>query len=374
MSGLSALYLAEHPDATPADVTRALVTTAHDLGNDGGLAGYDIGYGFGLADAPRMLAHPTGQTLVRAAGEDRYATAAEASRLAFPNPALVDVVLLATGENYPDALAGGPLAAREHAPLLLTPRVGLDDATARELDRLDPSRVLLLGGTAALSDTVASQLASLGFEVDRAQGQDRYETAATIALGEPGSTWRAWNSAGVVYLATGENFPDALPGGAAAAANGAPLLLTGRFALPASTRAALQALRPSQVVLLGGPTAIDEAVADQVGALGMTVHRAAGQSRYETAIAALCPTDQLCHVDTRFAVVTTGEGFADALGGSAVAAALRAPLILVPRTGEVPPVVARNLEIIAPEQMVVLGGPFPVAPDMATRVAALAVR
>ena len=376
VSGLAALYVAEHDGATPADVARALVTTAHDLGDDGRLAGYDIGYGFGLVDAAAMLAHPTGTRLVRAAGDDRYATAAEGSRLAFTDPSLVDVVLLATGENYPDALAGGPLAAREHAPLLLTPHDRLDPATAQELARLAPSRVLLLGGPSALSDTVVQQLAARGFEVDRASGADRYETAATIALGRPGSTWRAWNSAGVVYLATGENFPDALPGGAAAAANNAPLLLTARYQLPDPTLSALQALRPSQVVVLGGPSAVDDGVVAQVQALGIPVARAAGQSRYETAIAAICPRDapSVCRIDTRFAVVTTGEGFADALGGTAVAAALRAPLILVPRTGKVPPVVASNLEIIAPEQMVVLGGTIPVPPDMASQVRQLAVR
>ena len=190
VSGLSALYLAEHPDATPADVTRALVTTAHDLGDDGGLAGYDIGYGFGLVDAPRMLAHPTGQTLVRAAGEDRYATAAAASRLAFPNPSLVDVVLLATGENYPDALAGGPLAAREHAPLLLTPRDGLDDATARRA-----RAAALRAGSSCWAARPRRRTRSACTWHRRSAsrstgrpGEDRYETAAT---GSPPARTRA---------------------------------------------------------------------------------------------------------------------------------------------------------------------------------------
>lgn len=372
VTGVAALYLAAHREATPADVTRALVTTADDLGD--GLAGYDVAFGFGMVDAARVLDHQPGQTLVRSSGPDRYATAAAASRRAFPDPSLVDVVLLATGENYPDALAGGPLAAREHAPMLLTSRTRLEPATAAELTRLDPQRVVLLGGEAAVSDGVAAQLAARGLQVDRAAGANRYATAATIALGRPGSTWRAWNASGVVYLATGDNFPDALAGGAAAAMYDAPLLLTTRSLLPPETRDALQALRPSHVIVLGGPTAVDDAVLGQVQSLGIVAHRAAGRTRYETAIAALCPTAQLCRVDTRYAVVTTGTGFADALGGSAVAAALRAPLVLVPPAGPVPEVVADALEVVAPEQVVVLGGTAAVPATVADRLRRLAVR
>lgn len=372
VAGLAALYLAAHPAATPADVTRALVTTSQDLGD--GLAGYDPGFGFGMVDAPGVLAHEPGQTLVRIAGQDRHETAAKASRRAFPEPSLVDVVLLATSDNYPDALTGGPLAAREHAPVLLTPGDAVHPATRTELARLDPDRVLLLGGPTALSPAVADQLSAAGHTVERIAGEDRYATAATVALGSPGGSWRAWNASDVVYLATGENFPDALPGGAAAAAFDAPLLLTARFELPGPTEAALRALRPSRVVVLGGEAAVAGTVVDQITGLGIRVDRAAGENRYATAIAALCPIPQLCQADTRLAVVTTGEGFADALGGAATAAALRAPLVLVPGTGELPPIVAEAMGVVRPEQMVLLGGQVAVSRAMARQVGQLAVR
>jgi putative cell wall-binding protein len=373
VSGLASLYRAEHPDATPADVTRALLTTAEDLGS--GLAGFDIGFGFGIVDAPAVLDHDPGRTMVRLAGGDRYDTAARASRRAFPDPSLVDTVLLATGENYPDALAGGPLAAREHAPLLLTPGAGLHTATVAELARLAPDRVVLLGGTTALSSTVEAELAERGYAVERAAGGDRYATATAIALGTGTSTWRSWSGSDVVYLATGENFPDALPGGAAAAAADAPLLLTARDTLPAATRGALADLLPSRVVLLGGEVAVSQAVVDEIERdLGILVDRAAGGDRYATAVAALCPIPQLCQTDTRFAVVATGEGFADALGGSAAAAALRAPLVLVPRGGPLPGVVADALVDLAPEQAIVLGGSVAVTGGMADQVEPLVVR
>ena len=372
VSGLAALYLAEHRGATPGDVARALITTAEDLGE--GLAGFDIGYGYGMVDAARMLAHAPGQTLARVAGGDRYETAVLASRRAFPDPDLVDVVLLATGENYPDALAGGPLAAREHAPVLLTPSDQLHGATRSELARLSPDRVILLGGTGALSPAVEAALAR-DYTVERAAGPDRYATAATIALGDPtGGTWRAWNSADVVYLATGQNFPDALPGGAAAAAFDAPLLLTARDSLPAATEEALWLLQPSRVVVLGGTSAVGQAVVDRLAHLGIRVDRAAGRTRYETAIAALCPVATLCQDDTRVAVVATGESFADALGGSAAAAALRAPLVLVPGRQDVPDVVAREVADLGPEHVVLLGGTVAITDAVEDRVRQLAVR
>ncbi len=371
VAGIAALYRATYPASTPADFTRALLTTARDLGDE--LAGFDISFGFGMVDATNVLAHEPGQTLQRLAGGDRYETAAEISRRAFPDRDLVDTVLLATGQDYPDALAGGPLAAREHAPLLLTPRDGLHDATRNEIARLDPERVLLLGGTSVLTSQVEAELQAMGVLVERAAGGDRFATAKAIALGSAGSSWRAWNTSDVVFLATGENFPDALPGGAAAAAADAPLLLTNRTHLPGPTREALVLLAPSRVIALGGPSAIDDTVLAQVQSLGIRVGRAQGGDRYETAIAALCPAPDLCQIDTRFAMVATGESFADALGGSAGAAALRAPLLLVPSSGQIPEGLRQAMDVVAPEQMIVLGGQIPIPDAVADQVRELAV-
>ena len=100
------------------------------------------------------LRSQTGANVERIAGDDRYDTAARISADAFPDT--VDVVHLATGENFPDALAATPAAARAGGPLLLTRPDCLPDVVADELARLDPSRVVVLGGPAVVSDAAAT--------------------------------------------------------------------------------------------------------------------------------------------------------------------------------------------------------------------------
>jgi len=92
----------------------------------------------------------------RRSGADRYATAAA---VAATYPASVPVAYVATGENYPDAIAGGPAAARDGGPLLLVRRDSIPAATAGQLARLKPGKIVVLGGTGAVSAGVASALA-----------------------------------------------------------------------------------------------------------------------------------------------------------------------------------------------------------------------
>lgn len=95
-------------------------------------------------------------TVSRIAGADRYATAAAISRSTFS--AGVPVAYVATGTNFPDALAAGPVAAAAGAPILLASPTSLPSATASELGRLRPAVVILLGGTSALSEVVRDQI------------------------------------------------------------------------------------------------------------------------------------------------------------------------------------------------------------------------
>ena len=90
----------------------------------------------------------------RAAGADRYATSVAVSQATFPDGATR--VYLATGRNFPDALAGGPVAANGPGPLLLVPGTCVPEAVRNEIDRLGASRITLLGGASAVSSALAS--------------------------------------------------------------------------------------------------------------------------------------------------------------------------------------------------------------------------
>lgn len=283
---------------------------------------------------------------VRLDGPDRYATAVAISRASFAAP--VDAVFLASGESFPDALAGGPAAARLEAPLLLTQHDEVPDVVWTELARLQPGTVYLLGGTGAVTPAVADELVARGYTVDRLSGLDRYATAAAVA-----ATWPT--GIGTVYLASGLSFPDALSGGAAAANNRAPVLLTGPTSLAPATRTALQTLTPDRVVVLGGTGVISTAVASAVQSLlptGATVVRYFGADRYATS-AAIAKAAWPSGADTVF--YASGLGFADALAGVPAAAVNGAPLLLT-TSSCVTSDVAAAADTMASTREVLLGG------------------
>lgn len=213
--------------------------------------------------------------VVRRFGSDRFATAAAISAANFePGP---EVVYVATGEQFPDALAAGPVAAARRAPLLLVASASLPGATSAELRRLKPESVVVLGGAGAVSQEVADRIATeTGADVSRVAGRDSYETAAALAEGfEPGVE--------AVLLARGDAFPDALAGVAAAPALGGPVLLVAPDRIPASTGEQLQRLRPRRVLVLGGTGAISHEIAEDAARMaGAPVQRLAGRERFAT--------------------------------------------------------------------------------------------
>jgi len=201
------------------------------------------------------LAAYTSGPVTRLAGANRYATAAAISAAHFRPGA--PVVFVATGEGFPDALAGGPAASKLGGPIMLTTKDALPTAAKRELNRLKPVRIVILGGEGVVSASVEAALGEYAHEpVMRLAGKDRYSTGAAV-------TAEAFDSdVAVVYMATGLDFPDALAGGAAAAAEGAPLLLTSRLSIPEATVSELMRMKPEKIVVLGGKAAVSNEVQD----------------------------------------------------------------------------------------------------------------
>ena len=301
-------------------------------------------------------------TMQRLAGSDRYATAAAVSAASFAPG--VAVAYVATGATFPDALSAGAAAARRDGPVLLTTSGSLPSATAAELNRLKPGAIKVVGGSAMVSNEIIEALrpyATSG-EVTRLAGANRYATAARVSSDTfaPGIA--------VAYVATGERFPDALSGVAAAGTNGAPLLLVGATSIPSETAAELTRLRPARIVVLGASGVVSNAVAAGLAPFATTgsVSRLSGTDRYATAVAVSRGT--FTSGSTVF--VATGVTFPDALGGGPVAGALPGPLLLVPGT-YLPGAVATELLRLDPDRVVVLGGTNAVSGAVVTQIASL---
>ncbi len=181
-----------------------------------------------LSDDVRSDIEQAGIDTDRIGGDNRYETA----KLLATATGGVNVgslagegrtAIVASGENFPDALAAGPIANAEGFPLLLTPKSSLAPETAGGLDDLDIDHVLLVGGTAAVTEDVRSAIEDLGITVDRRAGGDRYGTAADLATFARVDL--AW-AIDELILATGADFPDAVASGPLGGEREAPIVLT----------------------------------------------------------------------------------------------------------------------------------------------------
>ncbi len=293
----------------------------------------------------RLAAYPPAGTH-RLAGKDRYATAALVSAQAYPDGA--DVVILATGASFPDAISVAPLASKLGAPVLLTQRSVLPQPTQRELERLEPDQVIVVGGVGAISEKVAKAAAKDATTLTRLGGSSRYETS--LAISQFG--WK--EGAASAFIATGSNFADALTAGPAAGKTNAPILLvpknTGRKT--AAVKAELQRLGVQRVHVAGGTGAVSAAVLKSV-AHGITTTRYAGADRYQTSEIIL-----KAHFSAPVEAVywASGEGFPDAVPAAGVAGALGVPLA-ISRPSCVPLTVNTTVKNLQPKSQVVLGGP-----------------
>jgi subtilisin family serine protease/putative cell wall-binding protein len=195
----------------------------------------------------------------RLSGDDRYETAAAiADEVIALHPYYDGTVLVATGANYPDALAAAPIATHRGWPIALA-----DPAGALAVPE-QASQAIILGGESVVSSGMEAALTGLLGEgsVVRKGGADRYATAALIASYgvNNGLHWEG------VGIATGTSFADALAGGAMLGQLRSPLLLTPGDVLSPAARAPLFVNKRSiqTVHIIGGTSAVSETVRGQI--------------------------------------------------------------------------------------------------------------
>jgi putative cell wall-binding protein len=298
-----------------------------------------------------------GTTYLDVEGQTRYETAIAASQEAFPRGA--DVVIVATGENWPDALGGAALAGAWDAPILLTPAASLPAAVASEIERLGVADAIILGGTGAVSTTVSNQLlAQLGAgNVFRLGGATRYDTADLVARAVANKLGGSYD--GTAFVTTGLNFPDALAGSPLAAAGPWPILLAPDTGLTAATQQVAGDIGVSEVLILGGEGVVTPATMAALEAEygAGNVERLAGPTRYETAWEVARHGVEEAGLAWSGLALATGENFPDALSGGALQGQSGSIMALT-LTVQLPPVVADGLaeERDSIEQVRFLGG------------------
>jgi len=213
----------------------------------------------GAADQTRAqvtVSFPSLTKVARWSGKDRFETSAAISATSY-EPG-VDTAYVASGRVFPDALSGAPVAGRDKNPMLLVDTKAIPPSIAAELTRLQPQRIVVLGGVNTITPEVEAALAAYAPTVERYAGADRFAASAAISAAnyDPGVN--------TAYVASGRVYTDALSGAPVAGMTAGPVVLTDTTTLPAASAAELARLKPTKIVVLGGPNTISYAVQAQL--------------------------------------------------------------------------------------------------------------
>lgn len=257
---------------------------------------------------PTMALADEGVSVKRIAGDDRYQTSLKIAEQLGDSS---DKVILASGENYPDALAGSVLTEGKY-PILLTRANEVSEAVQQKA--LAAKEVVVLGGTGSISDEVFEKVKDDDTTANRIAGDNRYETAVKIA---------ETSASAARVLVSGEDYPDAVIGASYSIVKNAPILLTTK-ALQKDTLDALTAKKATDLTIIGGTSSVSAETETEVKALAATVKRFEGPDRYATSLAVAKEV-----VNPKTVVLAAGTSYPDALTAAPLAAKMGAPVILV---------------------------------------------
>ena len=260
----------------------------------------------------------------RLAGSNRYDTNAKLVESGFSEKG--GTVILATGENFPDALSASGLAGLCDAPLLLTGKNELPTEVKAQLNRLAPSKIYIMGSENSVSASVEREAKSMlpGVSVTRIGGTNRFETA--LMAYETGKSAGTWGDTAIVTWCDG--FADALSAAPVAWSNNYPVFLTDGPTATLSAEA-IKAIKEGgfkRVLFLGGTNRVAESVKSDLA--GIECVRLSGSNRMETSVRIA----EWAHTNTGASydniVVATASKFPDALGGGALAGKRNTVLVL----------------------------------------------
>lgn len=241
-------------------------------------------------------------------GADRYATSAAVAQQIGTSSGII----LATGDDYGDALSISPIAAKFQMPILLVPKDSIPQYVKDFVSGKNIPKTYVLGGTDIISDSVSSQFAN----VQRITGNDKFDRNINII-----KTFEDELSFNNIFIASGENFPDALSGSALASLNNNPIILTGMRYNPVTTRNYVAGKLPivGQIDVLGGVGALLEStISDLTTDSGITVPGSAGELTIQDIAKNSSAVVYIEIRDSSGQVISSGSGFIVSQDGKVV--------------------------------------------------------
>ena len=305
---------------------------------------------------------PTESPIDRIYGDDRFDTALKAADWLkaqkgldkFPN------IVIASGMNFPDALAGAYLAEVKDAPVLLTSEGTAAKVAEYVKNNMKPDgTVFILGGPGAVPEVVEQDLEALGIskpQIKRLAGDDRYETNILI-LQEAGVSGQD------LLVCTGGGYADSL----SASAVGKPVFLVGKT-LTKVQKDYLESVSgdiSGNFYAIGGTGVVSDEVFDEFKAYGSgEFERVAGDNRFLTSVEIAKKFFKPDKIDS--AVLAYAMNYPDGLAGGPVAYSTGSPLLLVTNSfsSDAKDYVSHSLA----HKIRVMGGPTLISDEVALAV------
>lgn len=255
----------------------------------------------------------------RLAGADRYKTMAAILQKGFAKGS-TQTVIVATGENFPDALAASGLAGQYKAPIVLTAKSKLTAEAKAEISRIGAKKAIIIGSSSAVSTNVDKSLKSMGVTPTRVKGATRVETAVEIYKAGKG-----WSKTAII--ASGTAFPDPLSISSFSYAKRAPIFLTdGNRVLTKDVINAIKAGGFTNIIIVGSDAAVSKKVEGQLK--GYDITRLGGSDRYATSLL-IAEFTKKAGLSANNMAIATGANFPDALAGAALCGKNNAVILLV---------------------------------------------
>ncbi|MDR7073196.1 cell wall-binding repeat-containing protein [Fictibacillus barbaricus] len=282
-------------------------------------------------------------------GNDRFDVAVNVSKKGWASGS--STVLLVNYEAFADALSASPFAYKVNAPILLTNQGQLNAKTETEIKRLKASKAIIIGGTATVSQNVASQLSKLNVQVERIGGADRFEVAYNVS--------KKLGAEGKVIITNGTTFADALSISPYASKHQYPILLSTKDVLPSKTQQAIKEKNPQQTIIVGGTGSVSTGVEKKLN----NPLRVGGKDRFEVAV----NVAKTFNLSTTKVAISNGMTFADALTGSVLAAKQNMPLLLT-QSNKIPAVTKQFIDSKQVSSFIVFGGTGSVSTSVVSQL------
>lgn len=345
VSGVIALMLQANENLTISDIKNILTLTTTPVKDESNKSP-NMTYGYGVVNALRAveLSMSYNDNLVnRIAGENRNETSVKIAEKFYKD---VNTVYITNGNAYADGLSMGSLTAIDNGPLLLTDKDNIPNELINILKKLNPSKIVIIGGNNVVSTKVENELRGYSNSIERISGNSRIDTSVEIA-----KKVRNKNDKNEAFIVNGYNEADSINIVSVSSRDGVPVLFTEKDKLSPQIKNYLVSENIKKATIIGGENTVNDKVIKDLENINVNTTRISGEDRFDTGVK--INQNYFSKMNTVF--FANGYEVADALSIGPVAGKMGSQIQIIP-TNSIPSSVYTLYNGKSVEDYYILGG------------------